>query len=197
MSFKKTLLWAGVFTFVALLCTAATQIKVVTEKPNTIAFNLKGGMGEEMYSEFSDAVYEAGDGGTIRVNIDSNGGLVIVGNAMINLAKTHHIRTECTVGSGKFAMSMAAIFLIHCDSVNVHNNALILFHQPYYIVTATAPNGQVIETKVHDGVESQRALRYGVGAIIQHALGMEKYAIYLNGGDVFISGSEFNANMSK
>jgi ATP-dependent protease ClpP protease subunit len=197
MSFKKTLLWAGVLTFIVLLCTAGTHIKVVTENPSVVSFDLKGEMNEELYSNFSDAVYEAGDGGTIQVNIDSPGGYVVIGNAMISLAKAHHIRTECTVGSSKYAMSMAVIFLLSCDTMKVHDNALLLFHQPYYTVESTSPTGEVIRSKVRDTIESVRALRYGMGVKILHAIGQAKFDIYMIGGDVFISGSEFNANIGR
>lgn len=156
----------------------------------SISVKIHGDISEDTFYSLEDAVVKAGEGGTVYIDIDSNGGSVLAEYAMINTLKAHKIHSICSVGDKKKAFSAAAILLISCSEIKVEDTALIIFHLPFFIVQE---GDEQFVVRTLEG--NERSLNWGMDVLLIKVLGSTQYKKYLLGGDIFISGNQLKHNL--
>lgn len=156
----------------------------------SVSVKIHGDINEGSFYNLEDAVVKAGTGGTVYIDIDSNGGSVLAEYAMLNTLKAHKIHSICSVGDSKKAFSAAAILLINCSEIKVEDTALIIFHLPFFIVQE---GDEQFAVRTLEG--NERSLNWGMDVLLKKVLGAKQYQKYLLGGDVFISGNQLKHNL--
>jgi ATP-dependent protease ClpP protease subunit len=136
LDYKINVLFKGLQSFGILLCgtglllfgagfvksCAPSVLKV--QKPDIIGF-----VGSAMKEKVTERIKDADDNTVFDLKVDSGGGSVIAGHAIIvemSKAKKRGIKFRCTVNT--MAGSMAFTILQHCDERIAHSKSLIMQH---------------------------------------------------------------------
>lgn len=125
----------------------------------------------------------------VIINIDSQGGLVIAGQAIMKALNQTKAEVTCKVD--KYAASAAADILVACKNRIVDPKAVILFHLPFRTIKDV---GDVRTYSDSKDMEDFLTKNYGFENIFTN---MDDLHRYLMGGDVTYTGFEFNNNAPK
>ncbi len=137
-------------------------------------------------------------GSDLTVYIDSPGGSMAALNALFVLIDANNIHIHSKVLGSSLAASAAANFLVHSDTMEISDAAIIVFHL-----------GSLCDTKdfchkmsMTDPDPINRAIAESSAQLVKVALKKcvitdEQYGRVLKGDDVFIIGEEANSNKAK
>lgn len=125
-------------------------------------------------------------GDILKLTIHSTGGDY---NTMLRwIEQSKDLYTICTVLDGHLAASAAAFFLLTCDETVIYNDAVIMFHLPYYEVPYKDTH-LIVRFPAESKETYDMFNEYGLKDILQKINALEAFLI---GGDIFIKGHVFH-----
>lgn len=146
--------------------------------------NVHGEFNKELMEKFITTIPKMQPGSELTIDINSPGGSLFVLEEILKIIKEYNLRTTCIVD--EYAASAGAFLLLSCDTQKVKDNALIIFHLPYFEV-----NG--MQMRIYES--SLNAYnKFNKNKVLDTVLG-DQLKDFLIGGDVYILGYMYNKRL--